>query len=44
MAENKTKPIKDEQKRKDSFVILEIMKKQPGRAGIMGQLNYRLWY
>ena len=46
MAENKTKPttqsvedflnsVKDEQKRKDSFVILEMMKKASGEEPVM---------
>ncbi len=55
LAEIKTKPnaasvldfidtIKDEQKRKDSLVILEMMKKATGgRAKYVGQLSYRFW-
>ena len=55
MAEIKTKPtaasvedfintVKDEQKRKDSFVILEMMKKASGEEPKMwGNFTHRFW-
>ena len=55
LVEIKTKPtsssvedfinnVKEEQKRKDSFVILEMMKKATGeKTEIVGKFDHRIW-
>ncbi len=42
--ENFINTVKDEQKRKDSFIILEMMKKATGEEPKnLGQLDHRFW-